>query len=213
MDAAPTSEAIVLLHGLGANPWTMIPLARRLARPGTRIINWGYRSYFGPIELHAAALGRLLLDLDADDTCERIHIVAHSMGGIVARAALAEYRPIKLGRMVMLASPNRGSQVATLLAPWLGRFCPPIRQLATGDDSFVRCLPPPNGLEIGVISAEYDFLVRPEQSRLDIDHAYLHLRSLHSELLIRRDAAEQVRHFLDFGRFDSAVSEVVHSVT
>jgi pimeloyl-ACP methyl ester carboxylesterase len=40
----------------------------------------------------------------------RVHIVAHSMGGMVARAAL-KHAPQNLGRMVMLGTPNRGSFV------------------------------------------------------------------------------------------------------
>ena len=40
----------------------------------------------------------------------RVHLVAHSMGGMVARAALS-HAPDNLGRMVMLGTPNHGSFV------------------------------------------------------------------------------------------------------
>ena len=206
MNGESNRETIVLLHGFAAHSLTMTLLGRRLLRPSSRIVNWGYFSYFRPIETYAEALAQRLRELDDDAACDRIHVVGHSMGGIVARTALAAYRPRKFGRLVMLASPNRGSHAANFLDPWLGRIFTPIRQLRDCDDSFVRCLPPPEGLEIGIISATRDYIVRPEQARLDIAHEHCEVAALHSEMLIRRETADQVRRFLDCGRFGASVS-------
>ena len=194
-------QAIILVHGLALNPLLMLVLQRHLQRPDNRIVNWGYPSYRLSIATHGAALSKTLKSLDADETIDKIHLVTHSMGGIVARTALAEEVPAKMGRLVMLAPPNRGSKAARLFASTIGRICRPLRELSCDEGSFVRCLPPPQGVQIGVITATYDFLVSPELTILDDECDRIQIASWHSGLLFRRDTAEQVRRFLEAGSF------------
>ena len=52
--------------------------------------------------------------------CERIHLVGHSLGGVLIRAMLDQYVPPNLGRVVCLGSPLRGSVTAARLARWPG---------------------------------------------------------------------------------------------
>ena len=50
----------------------------------------------------------------------RLHLVTHSMGGLVARILVAHhdgFAPPRLGCTVQLAPPNGGSEIADLLAP------------------------------------------------------------------------------------------------
>jgi pimeloyl-ACP methyl ester carboxylesterase len=193
-------DAVVLVHGLAANRLIMAPLARALTRGLGKILNWGYSSLWSPIERHGRSLAAQLRQLD-ESHGGRIHLVTHSMGGIIARIALAEYRPHRLGRLVMVAPPNRGSHVAARLAPWLGRICPPLVQLTDCKDSFVCCLPPPEVPELGVIAAATDYLVHESSTRLGCETDYIVLPGLHSSLLFQPETAEQVQHFLEHGRF------------
>ena len=55
------------------------------------------------------SLGKELAERFEDDRAKKIHVVAHSMGGLVTRSAVAQGAGKKLGRFVMLGTPNRGS--------------------------------------------------------------------------------------------------------
>jgi len=198
---AQSSHALVLIHGLGAHWLLMSPLARRLQKQFGRIINWSYSSLWSPIERHCQQVSEQLQQLDDDPKVERIHLITHSMGGIVARLTLASRIPTKMGRMVMLAPPNTGSHVARSLAPVLGRICPPLIQLSDAQRSFVASLPPPSQIEIGIIAARNDFLVAEPRTHLPTEKEHIILPGMHSSLVWRQETAEQVAEFLTSGRF------------
>ena len=194
------SDGVVLVHGLAANSLIMAPLARALGRHFAHVKNWGYSSLWSRIERHGRALAEQLRELD-ERVEGRIHLVTHSMGGIIGRIALAEYSPKKFGRFLMIAPPNRGSRVASRLAPILGFLFPPLAQLCDDKGSFVCTLPQPGFGELGVIAASSDFYVHEESTRLGCEKDHITLPGLHSSLLLSRATAEQVRHFLLHGRF------------
>jgi pimeloyl-ACP methyl ester carboxylesterase len=105
---------VMLLHGVGRSARSMRRMAAALEAARFETLNLTYPSRAKPLQalvedVHAAA----------GDFWEmgegRAHIVCHSMGGLVARAYIHRYRPKTLGRVVMLGTPNQGSQ----LADWL----------------------------------------------------------------------------------------------
>lgn len=197
----PSSDALILIHGLGAHWLIMSPLARRLKGQFSRIINWSYSSVWSRIERHGDLMAAQLEALDSDPAVERIHLITHSMGGIVARLALASRMPAKMGRMVMLAPPNTGSHVARSLAPVLGSICPPLLQLSDAEESFVASLPPLSQVEIGIIAARHDLLVAEPRTHLATEKEHIILPGMHSSLLWRQETAEQAATFLTLGRF------------
>ena len=202
MSGPPDKRVIMLIHGLASNPWMMALLAARLRWRGYQVIVWSYWSVGKTIQNHAEGVRRVWEKLERDATVNEICIVAHSMGGIVARTALAMGKPAKLARMVMLAPPNRGSHWASWFGPLLRPLCTTLDQLASRPDSFVNQLPPPHDLEVGIIAAGFDMLVPTSHTYLPTqsDH-YIVPAAMHSGVLFRRSVVEQIDHFLRAGSF------------
>lgn len=201
-----TREIVVLTHGFMANRWLLTLLARRLRRHGWQTRLWGYQSLTPSVLTHGERFSQLLAQVAAAPSIERVHVVAHSMGGIVTRAALAREIPAKLGRIVMLAPPNRGSFVATATAGLMSSLFRPVAELTTHPESLVNQLAEPHGIETGVIAAGFDQLVTLESTRLSMPHEHITIPCMHSSLLFRRDAAALTARFLASGAFDAPPS-------
>lgn len=199
--SARPGECVTLVHGYLANTLMLAVLDRRLRGHGFTTSTWGYWNMQCSLLVHARRFAGELQLLDADPRIGTLHLVTHSMGGIIARAALDRFRPRKLGRFVMLAPPNRGSFVATAAAGTLGRLLKPVAELSTSDSSLVNSLPMPEGVEIGVIAAEYDALVAADSTHPRVPHAHVTLPTWHTGLLFRRETADLVAGFLGSGRF------------
>ena len=201
--ASPThpGACVSLVHGFLANKYVFTLLARRLRARGYLTETWGYWNMQCSLLVHAERFAGELAVLDADPRIDTVHLVGHSMGCIIGRAALARYRPAKLGRFVMLAPPNRGSFVATATARTFGRFLKPVAELSEAEDSLVNSLPMPTGVDIGVIAAEFDALVAAPSTRPDVPHAHVTVPTWHTGLLFRRETADLVASFLASGRF------------
>ena len=154
-------KTVVLIHGLGGSRLDMWPISKRLRNAGFVTKNWGYRSIGNRIETHAQRLTEFLSELKCPTG---FHLVTHSMGGIIARAAWAKHPSFHLERMVMLAPPHRGSHVARKLAPLFGWLTPSLKQLSDDQGSFVNRLPNPflkSAIEFGIVESTKDRVIRP----------------------------------------------------
>ncbi|MEX0606614.1 MAG: dihydroneopterin triphosphate diphosphatase, partial [Halofilum sp. (in: g-proteobacteria)] len=119
---APSEVTVVLVHGLWLGPHSMRPLARRLRAAGFATECFRYRSTRESPAQAARRLAAFIERLDAST----IHLVAHSLGGIVLAHMLSARAPGRIGRAVLLGSPMRGAAAAGALRDrglgrWLGR--------------------------------------------------------------------------------------------
>lgn len=195
----PDAEMIVLIHGFGGKRLAMQPLRYRLRRQGFRITTWSYPSLLNSIGHHAAKLHEHLTEELSHE--RRIHIVAHSMGSIVARSAIAAGPIANLGRTVLLAPPNRGTPIARYAAKIAGNLCRPIAELSDDALSVANMLPSIGNLEIGIVAAKFDVLVPVDNTHLAGESEHAVLNATHNSLLLSKTAALLTGSFIADGRF------------
>ena len=158
-----------------------------------------------------------------------VHFVAHSMGGLLARLYIANHRPARLARVVMLGSPNGGSEVADLLMDlsiYRALFGPAGLQLSTAQHPVLAELPPPD-YAVGIIAgcrtiapiASLLVLPRPNDGRVSVESSklvdmtdHVIVKASHTGLPRHPAAIEQSIAFLRAGRFKSS-AHGEHSVT
>lgn len=104
-------QRIFLLHGMGRTVASMLILAGRLQRVGYRPDLFGYsvsRETLGAISARFKDHVREILtaDEEAGNAPRPYSVIGHSLGNVVVRMSLPEM-PAGLGRLVMLAPPNR----------------------------------------------------------------------------------------------------------
>lgn len=89
-------------------------------------------------------------------THPEVHLLTHSLGGILARIALQDARPENLGAMVQLGPPSQGSEVVDTLTglPFVdGSMGPAFQELGTGPLNRWQFLPRPT-YDVGVIAGD-----------------------------------------------------------
>lgn len=217
---ADAADTVVLLHGLGRGPASMLPLQRALTREGYTVINLRHASQKADIATLAETTLGAVFGAVPSTSGGRVHIVTHSLGGILVRRYLNDHGvPPNLGRVVMLAPPNGGSEIVDTLTDWrpYARLNGPAGlDLGTAPHHApARLGPLPLGVEVGVIAG--DFSWNPIFSRLipgpddgkvavarthvagETDHRVLPYS--HTWLMNRRETRRHVVAFLREGCF------------
>lgn len=186
-----------VLHGFGATKIWVRPLELRLRELGWDATSYGYQAFVGNIEARAS---KLITQIRShyQQTHKPLYLVGHSMGGIVARIAAAEVGPEIVPKLVLICSPNGGSHVATRVERFVGTLFPMVAQMSDRRDSFVRNLPPPK-IPCAIIAAENDFVVKPENTKIEGVEQWMLVPGMHSAAPWRKDVAEAIDHFLCTG--------------
>jgi pimeloyl-ACP methyl ester carboxylesterase len=211
------TEWVVLLHGLGRSSRSLARLEAGLAGQGYSVLNLDYPSLKYPIEYLAEEVLHPEISRLSASAPAKVHFVTHSMGGIVVRYYLKHHDVPDLGRVVMLAPPNQGSELADLLKEstlFNKLMAPAGRELGTDMDSLPQRLGGAH-FNLGVIAGSRsdnlifslildgpdDGTVTVESTRLASLADFIVLPCSHNGIVRDKKAISQIIHFLRHGAF------------
>ncbi|MGH8495768.1 MAG: esterase/lipase family protein [Gammaproteobacteria bacterium] len=208
MSASP--ETVVLVHGLWLNGVESLFLRRRLQGLGFDVCQFSYRTVSESLEDNARSLHAFVAGLSKPI----VHLVGHSLGGLVILRLDERHDDLPQGRRVLLGSPVAGSKAADGLAhhAWgrriLGR-CLAEAVLERPDwhagSHETGIIAGSLGVGLGRLFATFDGphdgTVSVAETQLADATAHRVLPLTHMSLLFSREVTAEVAHFLEFGRF------------
>ena len=155
---------VLLVHGYASSESVWTPLRRALAGAGFgHIISVSYNSIAADPAAVTAELTDQGLRAAAAAGAPRVHLVGHSLGGLIVRCALATSASLssRTASAVTIASPHRGAWLASL-AP--GAFAPLMHRGGCPARAEIDVPAPARWL---AYYADRDRVVSPASARLD----------------------------------------------
>jgi len=210
---AANRETVVFVHGAIVRGWEMALLRRRMKQLGYRVRQFRYRSMMRGFEENARRLKKFLNNTEGDV----LHVVGHSMGGVLARHVFEHDPDPRPGRIVAIGSPLLGCWVGERFA----RLHPLIGRLMIGRTVYEHISRPGDpawrgARDFGVLAGTYpigigaifktlprpsDGVVLLEETRLTGLRDHFTFRLNHFGMLFSKRCAAQIARFLAMGEF------------
>ncbi len=198
-DIVAAGTPILLVHGLVDNRSIFTLLRRALRRRGFgRVITVNYSPFTHDVRSAAARLARLVEKTCEETGYERVHVVGHSLGGVVARYYVQRMDgDARVHTLCTLGSPHDGTLAARLLPTEL------VRQLRPSSSLMAELAEPAPGCRTRFVAfwSDLDQLIVPKRSAR-IDHPDLSARNVllrgvgHMSLPIDRRVVHEIATLL-----------------
>jgi len=201
--------SIVLVHGLWNRGWSMTAMAKRLRVRGHNVLVFSYPTRSDCLDGHADALYAFL----SENKTEKLHLVGHSMGGLVILNLLNRFEDLPSGRVVLMGTPVKGASIVKRLEKLPGQkfiFGKSRDNLLQGfqhtplerETGMIRGT---RALGLGRIAGKRnepnDGSITVSETELDGLKDSVELEVAHSEMLVSAEVVVQVEQFLLHGEF------------
>jgi pimeloyl-ACP methyl ester carboxylesterase len=174
-DVEAAGTPILLVHGLVDNRSIFTLLRRQLRRRGFgRVWTMNYRIWTTDLRAAARQLGDAIDAICEQTGYERIHVIGHSMGGLIARYYVQRLGgDARVHTLVTLGTPHGGTRAARLFPRGV------CQQLAPGSEVVTELSQPVEGCQTRFVSfwSDIDALMVPKQSAR-LDHPDLMVRNV-----------------------------------
>ncbi len=217
MPASAAKECVVLLHGLARSHHSMDQIEEALLAYEYDVWSESYASREKSVQWLAEDTVSKGVAYCLENQASQIHLVSHSLGGLLIRVYLQEHSIPNQGRIVMLAPPNHGSEVADVLMDnklYEWTMGPAGQELGTGADGIANQLDPIPG-EIGIIAGNSTsdpwfspLIPGPDDGKVSVESARLDemkefwVTDVGHTFIMRNDRViEQIVNFLRDGEF------------
>ncbi len=210
------TETVVCVHGYLSHGAGMYLIKRRLEREyGMPALLFSYPSVRGTLDENSAALAAFIREQDIDT----VHIIGHSLGGVLALRTLSNDPDATSGRVVCLGSPLSGSRAGRILSEldWaediIGKSLPEgVLQQSANDWAADVCA----NRDIGVIAGniplglgrlvanfdeDNDGTVAVSETRLNGVKDHMIMPVSHKGMLVSAAVADQAAAFIRRGEF------------
>ncbi|MCO5143163.1 MAG: alpha/beta hydrolase [Oligoflexia bacterium] len=202
---------VILLHGLGRSASSMSKIENYMKKQGFVVWNESYPSTEKTIESLALIISNAIQFCEGQNK-EKIYFVTHSLGGVLVRQYYQEKADPRVEAVVMLAPPNKGSEVVDEYKKswWFRRFLGKAgMQLGTDAKSLPNQLKAIS-LDIGIIAGtvssdpwfsylftgENDGKVSVESTKLDEMRAFVKMPVGHTFIMDSDEVIDQVYFFM-----------------
>ena len=207
-----TKPDVLLLHGVLMNSVEMLYLKYQLEKQNFTVHSLSYQSVRYSIAENTQRLHAEISTID----CDNLHIVAHSLGGVMAMHLLEQYPELPIKRIVMLGTPISGSYAAEKISQWsiVGRLL--TNSMAKGLDGnhnfkaneheigmIAGSIKSPIGLGLllGKLPEENDGTVLLSETKHPAVSEHLIVNKSHTGLIFSKMVCDLVTNYLRTGHF------------